>query len=66
MKPIIPEEQNDALCAMANIRQRFFLYYAHLYRVLAQQIALETVLEDIIVQRFHPRVVLLADYKIKL
>lgn len=61
MKPIIPEERNDALCALRNNRQRLFLYYVHLHRVFAQQRAIETVLEEIVTQKLHHHMVLLAD-----
>ncbi|PXF42201.1 hypothetical protein BWQ96_08069 [Gracilariopsis chorda] len=65
MKCIIPEERNDALCGLRNIRQRFFLYDAHLHRVFAHQNALETVCEEIVTQKRHYHALLLANYKMK-
>lgn len=65
LERIIPPSRQDAKQVITDCRENFVQYYAHLHRVKMQQIQIARTVNDIVTNRKHERVVMLADYKMK-
>lgn len=65
METFLPSDRDDAKTLLGDVRIKFVQYYAHLHRAKAQQLEIEKNVADIVDNRIHNRVLMLADYKMK-